>query len=231
MRITPRLCSLAALFLLGSCAKDLSCYRDMIVGYWVEQNFDGQVPVTSLRGVYRFDRAAIYPDVRIIRIADNGEGSGIDSVQCQYDVYCKTLTIDQFDLTREVFEILKFTDSILRLRSVEREITYKKVSRENVNAERIRGLWEMNRSSDPFVLPFCIRFDANGHYQLNDEEGTYFIFDTFLMTSGASCWEVNFGGKTGEEVFSTMNWESIVEVNGQTITKTLTFTLVDEDEP
>ncbi|MCL1973525.1 MAG: hypothetical protein FWG54_01750 [Bacteroidetes bacterium] len=222
---------------MGSCARDLSCYRDMIVGYWVEQSFDGQDPVTNLRGVYRFERAAIYPDVSIIRIVDKGdEGSGIDSVQCQYDVYCKTLTIDPALMTREVFEILKFSDSTLRLRTAEREITYKKVSRENVNAERIRGLWQMSSSSDPSLLPLRIRFEAGGHCLFNDKEGTYLIFDTFLMTSGASCWEVNFSKTATEEekkedVYTTMNWKSIVEENGRTITKTLTFTLVDEGKP
>ncbi|MCL2738074.1 MAG: hypothetical protein FWE30_01345 [Bacteroidales bacterium] len=234
MRIAPYLCLPVALLLLGSCAKDLSCYRDMIIGSWVEQSFDGQIPATNLRGVYTFDRNET---VQILRspYQDNGDGA-IDPVTLAYDVYCKSLSI-YGNAARVEYEILTFTDSTLRLRLEHQIIAYKKVSAENANVKHIQNLWEMTHGSDPSVSPFRILFEADGTYRFferdnedweekTDEAGTYMVFDTFLITSGLSCWDIGF---SGEEEYSSMNWQALVDEDGQTVPKTFVFTLPEKE--
>ncbi|MDR2586389.1 MAG: hypothetical protein LBC84_09295, partial [Prevotellaceae bacterium] len=46
---------IAGILLWSACSKDLSCYRDMIIGTWVEQAFDGQTLEANDRSVHIFD--------------------------------------------------------------------------------------------------------------------------------------------------------------------------------
>ncbi|MCL2501704.1 MAG: hypothetical protein FWE99_01070 [Bacteroidales bacterium] len=239
MRIVPYLCLSAAMLLLGSCAKDLSCYRDMIIGSWVEQSFDEQFVMTNLRDVYIFDRKNL---VQILRIPEqDGRNRTIDTTAVHYEVYCKILSLFDFSAQQD-YEVITFTDSTLRIRMTNNTIAYKKASSENANAKRIQNLWEMTHSSDPLVTPFRILFETNNTYRLfeydngdweekPDKAGAYAVFDTFLMTSGASCWDISFGGEEAEQ-YTSMNWQAVVSENGHAIQKTFDFTQplpVEED--
>ena len=183
MRTSLTFLAAATLLLWNSCAKDLSCYRDMIVGTWVEQTFDGQIPETNQRGVHIFNYSGQHTIKQMV-LPQNGV-KVIGNFEMQYLITCKIITssglfsregIDAVLYTD--FEVLHFTDSTLRIRVVEEifngqvvtpavtEITYKKVSAENPNKQTIQQLWELTGCSEPDVPPFQIKFGADGTYAL-----------------------------------------------------------------
>jgi|GEM_PF-1366636 len=197
---TPLLFGAAAFLLLNACSKELSCYRDMIVGTWVEQTFDGQAPATHLRSVHFFERSDSYAIGRhsVKRmVTENDQNRTIGNLEFQYLITCKIITDSGSYMEEEIevytytdYEVLRFTDTTLRVRVVEalangqvltpavNEITYKKVSAENANAKTIQNLWELASCSVPDVPSFRIRFLANGSYafylktdQTQKEEG------------------------------------------------------------
>jgi len=211
MRTIRYTCALAALLLWSGCSKDLSCYRDMIIGTWVEQTFDGQVVETKLRSVHLFDRMGQHT---VTRRADDGDNNWvIADINTAYSVSCKIIaTSGLFEEGEQMYsffreeEVLRFTDTTLKVKVLEevvggsvveliqREVLYTKVSKANLHATAIQNLWEMTQSSDSGVAPFRIRFNEDGTYILflnteegwtekTDEEGMYRVFDSFLITS------------------------------------------------
>ena len=246
MRHFLSLCTLTTFLILNACMKDISCYRDMILGTWVEQTYDGQKPITNDRGIFTFDGKTANCHIQRTKTETN----------VHYNVYCKTLTYEW----RYTQEILKFTDTLLRLRVNElvigdntvipaaKEIVYKKVSAENTNANTIKHLWEMTQSSDPAVPPFRIKFDTDDSFLLflkneedeweekSDQGGKYGVYDTFLTTSTMGCWDLFFtfaeeGGKEEgkkEEkekgkVVEQMRWSAILSDH---TTKSFVFSVV-----
>ena len=203
MRHPTSLCIVATCLLLSACINDYSCYRDMVIGTWVEQTYDGQVPETRLRGIHVFSRPSTYNNVRSIQRMMVEDRLG-------FDISCKM--ISTFGSMQGVSyyleeEILRFTDTTLRVKVVQeivggaiavpvaKEIVYKKVSAANPNAKTIQNLWEVVQCSDPSVPPFQIKFDANGSYSFflkdeqdqwvekGDESGKYNVYDSFIATS------------------------------------------------
>jgi len=234
----------------------------MIIGTWVEQTFDGQVPETKLRGVHVFSRpSGPYSGRRSIRcLVEEADGNTkIDNFDLDFDISCKTITTTGTFKGRLIStseEVMRFTDSVLRVKVIEgEEITYKKVSANNANAKTIQILWEMVGSSDPSIPPFQIRFETDGSYLFmfkneeqewevkSDEAGKYFVFDAFLMTSffdnpifGAvdkndvACWDLLFTQKEEELV---MSWIAVVVENGQRKEKSFLFApvVIPVEEP
>ena len=287
MRYFLSFCTVIALVLLSACMKDISCYRDMIIGTWVEQTFDGQEPETNLRSVHTFDRSNAHTIKRV-----TSDNQAIASFNLAYLVTCKMIeTMGVFSdgvVDTKLYrseEVLRFTDSTLRIRVVEesvneaittpiaQEITFKKVSKTNQNATTIQQLWEMTQSSDPTVPPFRIKFNKDGAYTLflksdneseeeeggedqeiwiakSDENGTYGVYDSFLMTSffnnslfgadqknGVACWnlsitstttEEEIDGKKVENVEYAMSWNAVVFANGQRKEKSFAFMAIPE---
>ena len=183
MKSSLRMGVATALLLLSNCAKDLSCYRDMIIGVWVEQTFDGQPVETNLQNVHIFDRS----NSRTIRyIADfDGDSRNIVEASFVYFVDCKIITtIGPYSANNVIVtidreeEVKRFNDTILRVKVVEdrgsnntflpdvQEIVYKKTNSKNLNAKAIQNLWEMTHSSDPTVPPFQIRFNSDETYAI-----------------------------------------------------------------
>ena len=180
MRYFLSFCTAIAFTLLNACMKDISCYRDMIIGTWIEQTFDGQEPESNLRSVHVFDRS----NTRVVTHMTSDQ-QAIGSINLAYLITCKVIeTMGAFSdggvetMLYRHEEVLRFTDSTLRVRVVEevlngfvitpiaQEVTLKKVSKANENATTIQKLWEMSQSSDPTVPPFRIKFDKEGAYSL-----------------------------------------------------------------
>ena len=245
-------CTVGTFLLLNACIEDISCYRDMIIGKWVEQTFDGQEPATHLRGVLIFDGKEQNCKASRVQSQTDGSNAILETVM-NYVVYCKTLTLKESEL-----EIIRFRDSVLHLKVSElvigdhivipniKEVTYKKVSSENTNAKTIQNLWEMTECNDPTMRlrPFRIRFDASGSYSLfflndnseweekSDETGKYSVYDSFLMTSGTSNWDIYFtfvdkegtDGKEKKKEVEKMNWSAI----GHSSQTSFTFAVVKQ---
>ena len=161
--------------------KDISCYRDMIIGTWVEQFIDGQSLETNFRRVHTFDRS----DQRIIMHTNdlNNGDRELVLVNLTYIVNCEMISThgiyyeeNHTHLFAREEKVLRFTDSTLRVRIIEEgvngslmvpsesEVIYKKVSKENHNASTIQNMWELSLSSDPNIEPFRISFQADGSY-------------------------------------------------------------------
>jgi len=250
MRYFLSFCTVTAFLLLNACSKDISCYRDMIIGSWVEQTFDGQIPETNVRGVHTFIR----PDSRVVRRLSK-EGADhwkIENIEFHYLITCKIISSGGVVteggkgvyLYREE-EVMRFTDSILRVKVIQelidnnpstpsiQETTYKKVSSANNNAKTIQKLWEMTESSDSTMPALQILFKTDGSYTIfvkNDKEeweeqsnkaGKYEVYDAFLMTTSFHCWDILFDEK-GEQ----MEWNGVVSENGQRSEKRLSFKAV-----
>jgi len=249
MRYFISCCTFITFLLLNACTKDISCYRDMIIGSWVEQTFDGQKPETNLRGVHTFVR----PDSRVVRrlYSDDADHWKIENIEFNYLISCKIISSGGIVtaggkgvyLYREE-EVMRFSDSILRIKVIQelidnnpttpsiQEITYKKVSSANNNAKTIQKLWEMTESGDSTIPAFRIQFQSDGSYTFfmkNKEEweeqgekaGKYDVFDAFLMTTSLHCWDILFAEK-GER----MEWNGVVLENGQRSEKRLSFKAV-----
>jgi len=193
----------------------------------------------------------------------------IDNFDLDFDISCKVITTTGMFQGRPFHrdeEVIRFTDSLLRVKVIGesdhgnsvfpvKEITYKKVSANNANAQTIQDLWEMIESSDPSIPPFQIRFQAGGTYLFfqrneeqeweskSDEEGKYFVFDAFIMTSffnnpifgvadknDVACWDLLF---TQEEEELVMKWSAVVIENGQRREKSFLFTpvVIPAEEP
>jgi len=242
--------ALSTFLLLNGCTKDISCYRDMIIGSWVEQTYDGQIPETNVRGVHTFVR----PDSRVVRrlYCEGADHWKINNTEFNYLITCKIISSagvvtaggKGVYLYREE-EVMRFTDSILRVKVIQefidnnpttpsiQETTYKKVSSANNNAKTIQKLWEMTERSDSTMPVFQILFQANGSYTVflkNEEEeweeqddkaGKYEVYDAFLMTTSLHCWDILFAEK-GER----MEWYGVVSENGLRKEKSLSFKAV-----
>jgi len=212
MRYFASFCAVATCLLIHACIDDLSCYRDMIIGTWVEQTHDGQVPETNLRAVHVYDRpSGPYSGRRAIQcMVEVGDGDRkIEKFDLDFDINCKIITTTGMLIGGLFFrdeEVMRFTDSTLRVKVITelvnghsvdpvKEITYKKMSANNPNAKTIQDTWEVVERSDPSMPPFQIKFLANDSYlfffknednqweEKSDEAGKYFVFDAFLMTS------------------------------------------------
>lgn len=211
MRNSLLFCAVVAIMLLSGCMKDISCYRDMIIGSWVEQTFDGQEIETNLRSVHIFNRSAQRTIACVNELGDNHRTMA--NIDLSFVVSCSVIStmgiyfsgVQEYGFFREE-KVLRFTDTTLKVSVLEeayngtasalvgREILYKKVSSSNVYATTIQNVWEMIQSSDLSVQPFQIRFHANGNYSLFlkeeneweekvEEEGKYVVYDSFLTTS------------------------------------------------
>jgi hypothetical protein len=155
-----------------SCAKDLSCYRDLIIGTWIEQSIDGMPRSGNNRNILtvgqEFNRTFLLYSYGL-------DGSwSIHSESAEYDISCRDLTLIQQGFLWEKYEIPRLNDSLLYLqpRSVNNdglevmvgEIIYKKVREDDPNAKYIQQLWQAQAHE---TLPaFRVQFNSNGTYSL-----------------------------------------------------------------
>ena len=218
--------------------KDISCYRDMIIGTWIEQTMDGQKIETNHKSVHVF---SVLDKKTTIHLVDDGYNTRtISFSDFGYIVNCYLITSsgvyyegDQMATHFREEKIVRFNDSLLKVNVLEesggaslmgllnREIEYKKVSKANKNAISIQCLWEMTQSNNPSIVPFRIKFQADGSYlfytqaikseevidewELFEDEGKYVVYDSFLITSffdnptfglpqknDVACWDISF---------------------------------------
>ena len=199
-----------ALGLLGllcclSCGKDLSCYRDQILGTWVSYAVDGNPLSSEGKYIFSFDQDHHYS---YVDWEDYDAGDHyITTITSSYDITCKTLTILDEIHGLAKYEIFRLNDNLLHLRPqstgnpaalMVRELIYKKVDPESPNTKYIQQLWQAEAHD---ALPaFQIRFNANGSYTLyfekqpddpepvpiiweekTDEDGKYTVYDHLLQ--------------------------------------------------
>ena len=159
-----------------SCAKDLSCYRDLIIGTWIEQSIDGNIPSSESRDILivkqEFNRTFL--------LYDEDGNRDFSSVSADYDISCRDLTLFQQGVITGQYEIPRLNDSMLYLhpRSVNTnyetvmvgEFIYKKVREDDPNAGYIKQLWQAE--ADENHPAFRIQFHTNGSYQIYFEKNT-----------------------------------------------------------
>ena len=163
---------LVLLLCCTSCAKDLSCYRDLIIGTWIEQSVDGVPRSSNFRNVLIVNQT--FNRTSLLYSYDLDGSWSITTETSDYDISCRDLSLFQRGSLSEKYEIPRLNDSLLYLqpRSVNNdglevmvgEIIYKKVDPESPNTKYIQQLWQAE--ADETRPAFQILFNSNGTYNL-----------------------------------------------------------------